>query len=1038
MLEKIIRFSVYKKTFILILVGILVVVGFIELRKLPIDAVPDITNNQVQVITQAPAYSAPDVERWVTFPIEQSLANIPGIVELRSFSRFGLSLITVVFTDNTNIYWARQQIAERLTTVAASIPKEVGQPELGPVSTGLGEIYQYTIRPKKGFEHVFTPTELRTIQDWVVRKQLLGVQGVAEVSSFGGNLKQYEIAVDPTRLAGFGVSIADIADAVEKNNGNTGGAYLEKTETVQYIRTDGLVKTIEDIQNIPVPTKDGASIPLRELATIKEGKATRYGALYQTEVGEVAGGIVMMLKGENSNEVITRVKQKFEEIKKTLPVGVQIDPFLDRSKMVNGAIRTVSKNLMEGALIVIFILVLFLGNLRAGLIVSSVIPLSLLFAVILMNLFGVSGNLMSLGALDFGLIVDGAVIVVEAALHELHKNKIFAGIIHKSDSVKQTVIHSSNKIISSTVYGQLFILLVYIPILTLQGIEGKMFLPMAQTVLFALLGAFLLSITYVPMMSAWVLQKEKKSQKASISDKMMKVITHYYRRFLAFSMRRYKWVLATTTLVFLLSLYWVTHLGAEFVPELEEGDFAVDTRVISGSNLKTTLDYTAKASELLKAKFPEVEKVVVKIGSGEVPTDPMPMEASDMMVILKDKSTWTTTDNFRDLADTMQAALKAIPGITSNFQFPVQMRFNELMTGAKQDVVCKIFGDNLDSLIQAGNRLAKIVERTKGTKDVYLEPIEGVKQLVIRFDRNKLAAFGVNIDQANSTVNAALAGKKVGVFYQEGRKFDIVVRWDRSQQITEESIRNLPIPRISGDFVALYAIADVESIATPNQIQRENAQRRISVSFNVAGKDVEQIVQDIQKESEKSLHLPDGYYLTFGGSFQNLVHAKQRLSIVVPIVLMAIFLLLYALFRSVKDSLLIYSAIPLSSIGGILLLHARDMPLSISAGVGFIVLFGISVLNGIVLISEFNRLMKNGMKSYPEIIFAGCRTRLRPVLMTALVASLGFLPMALSTGMGSEVQRPLATVVIGGLLLSTLLTLIVLPILFLITRKKKK
>ncbi len=1036
MLTKIINFSVRNKLIIGLFVVALIGYGIYQATKLPIDAVPDITNNQVQVITVAPSFGATDIERLITFPIEQANSNISGMKEIRSFSRFGLSLVTIVFDDDIDIYWARQQVAERLQEVQNQIPKGIGSPKLGPVSTGLGEIYQYVVKPKKGYEQKFDATELRTIQDWVVRRQLLGVEGVAEVSSFGGKLKQYEIAVNPNKLNAFGITINDVFAAIESNNENTGGAYIEKGATVLYIRSEGLIGTIADIENIAIATKN-SEVPLfiKDVAEVKIGHATRYGAMCYNDQGEVSGAVVMMLKGANSSDVIKKVKERVAQIQKTLPEGVEIEAFLDRTKMVNNAIGTVEKNLLEGALIVLFVLIVFLGNFRAGLLVASVIPLAMLFAICMMNAFGVGGNLMSLGALDFGLIVDGAVIIVEAVMHQLAHNKKFKkNALLENAEMDREVSNAASKMMNTAVFGQIIILIVYLPIFTLQGIEGKMFKPMAQTVAFALLGAFILSLTYVPMMSAFFLSK-KTNPKRNASDRLMHRIEKFYQYYLIKALRFPKQIFISIVLLFCIATIILSTLGGEFIPALEEGDFAVDTRVLTGSNLNTTIASTQQAAHILKSRFPEVQKIVTKIGSGEVPTDPMPMEASDMMVILKDKSEWTSAKTYDELSEKMSKALEDVPGITAGFQFPVQMRFNELMTGARQDVVCKIFGENLDSLATVADKLGKIINTIPGTENLYVEPITGMPQIVIAYNRPLIAQYHLSIADINKVVNTALAGQTTGLIFEQEKRFDLVVRLDATQRKSLEDVESLLIATPSGLQIPLSQLANVGIKNGPNQIQREDAKRRIVVGFNIKDRDVQSIVNELQQKVDKKLKFPTGYYVTYGGSFENLEKAKNRLLIAVPVSLFLIFLLLFFAFKSVKQGLLIYSAIPLSAIGGVLLLAARGMPFSISAGVGFIALFGVAVLNGIVLIAEFNRLKNEGMKNVSNIVVTGTRLRLRPVLMTAVVASLGFLPMALSNGAGAEVQRPLATVVIGGLLTATLLTLFVLPLLYIAFEK---
>ena len=1036
MLNKIIGFSVKNKLIIGLFVLSLIGWGTYEVTKLPVDALPDITDNQVQIITVSPALGAPDIERLITFPIEQACSSISGLKQIRSFSRFGLSLVTIVFNEETDVYWARQQISERLQQVQQEIPQGIGAPQMAPVTTGLGEIYQYVVRPLKGYEGKYDETELRTIQDWIVRRQLLGTAGVAEVSSFGGKLKQYEIAVKQQQLKSHGLTITDIFDALEKNNENTGGAYIEKGPTVLYIRSEGLTTSPEDIGKIVVKKLDnGMSVLIRDVAKVKYGSAIRYGAMTYNDQGEVAGAVVMMLKGENSSVVVKRVKEKITEIQKMLPKGVVIEPFLDRTKMVNNAIETVQTNLLEGALIVIFVLVFFLGNLRAGLIVSSVIPLSMLFAIILMNKFGVGGNLMSLGAIDFGLIVDGSVIVVEAILHRFSHSKHFRKLNNINQEQMDTeVSKSTGSMIKSAAFSQIIILIVYLPILSLEGIEGKMFKPMAFTIAFAILGAFILSITYVPMMCALFLNK-KIQHRQNLTDRLIIWLERKYQPLLSFLLSVPKIVLTATITLFATSVYVMSTLGGEFIPQLEEGDFAVETRLLTGSNLNNTIETTQKASKILIDEFPEVQKVVTKIGSAEVPTDPMPFEAGDMMVILKEKKEWTSAKSFPELSEKMTKALEAVPGITVGFQFPVQMRFNELMTGARQDVVCKIFGEDLDSLASYAERLGNIIATVNGAVNVYKEQVTGMPQIVVKFDRDAMARHGLNVTDLNRVINTAFAGQTAGQVYEGEKRFDMVVRLDEDLRKNLSDIRNLMVTNSFGTQIPLYSVAQIEEVEGVNQIQREDTKRRIIVGFNVKDRDVQSIVQELQDKAGQKLNLSKGYTIAYGGSFENMTAAKSRLSIVVPIALLLIFLLLYFAFNSVKQGLLIYTAIPLSATGGIFALWIRDLPFSISAGVGFIALFGVAVLNGILLVTEFNRLKKEGWTDVKRIVIHATKSKLRAVLMTALVPSLGFIPMAISTGAGGDVQKPLATVVIGGLIVSTLLTLFVLPMLYIIFEK---
>ena len=1046
MLNAIIHFSIHNKLIIGLFTLALVGWGGWSVTQLPIDAVPDITNNQVQVITSSPSLAAEDIERLVTFPIEVSLSNIPGITELRSFSRFGLSIVTVVFTDATDVYWARQQIAERLQNVASQIPPGVGTPIMAPVTTGLGEIFQYTVTPKKGYENRYSLTDLRTIQDWTIRRGLLGTPGVADVSGFGGLLKQYEVAVDPDRLRSVGITINDLFTALQQNNQNTGGAYIDKKPNAYFIRSNGLIQSPDDIANIVIRQNDRQlPIYIRDVAQVRIGSAVRYGAVTRNGQGETVGAVVMMIKGENSSAVIKRVKTKIAEIQKTLPEGVAIVPFLDRTKMVNSAIGTVERNLLEGAVIVIFVLVLLLGNFRAGFVVASVIPLALLFAIAMMNLFGVSGNLMSLGAIDFGLIVDGAVIIVEATLHHLKERKSERVKERNADSQEFTlspsemddeVYGAASRIRSSAAFGEIIILIVYLPILALSGIEGKMFRPMALTVAFAILGAFILSLTYVPMISALMLDK-KVIHKESFSDKLMKRIQRVYEPLLLWSLRHRLIILVSAVGLLGITVFLFSRMGGEFIPQLDEGDFAVDTRTLTGSSLSETVDATLKAERILLKQFPEVEQVVAKIGSGEIPTDPMAIEAADQMVILKPRDQWTSATTRDELAGKMAEALSVIPGVTFGFQQPVQMRFNELMTGARQDVALKIYGDDLSKLEQLAGRVGSLVRTIDGAKDLYVEQVAGLAQISIKLDRGQIARFGLNVADVNRTINTAFAGQSAGLVFEGEKRYDLVVRLASDKRQSIDDVRNLYVATPKNEQIPLSQIAEVTMEQAPNQIQRDNTHRRITLGFNVRGRDVESIVAELQQKVDRQIKFPAGYSITYGGQFENLVDAKKRLSIAVPIALGLIFALLFFTFGSVRQSLLIFMAIPLAAIGGVFALLLRDMPFSISAGVGFIALFGVSVLNGIVLIAEFNHLRhEEGLTDLTEIIRRGAEIRLRPVIMTALVASFGFIPMAVSNSAGAEVQKPLATVVIGGLLTATLLTLIILPILYSLFEKK--
>ncbi|HEY9005358.1 MAG TPA: CusA/CzcA family heavy metal efflux RND transporter [Ohtaekwangia sp.] len=1029
MLHSIIQFSIRNKLIIGLFIVALICWGAYSVTKLPIDAVPDITNNQVQLITVAPSQSALDIERLVSFPVEQTMATIPGIVEIRSISRFGLSVVTIVFTDETDVYWARQQVSERLTEAKKQIPLGVGTPELAPITTGLGEIYQYQLKVKPGYEGKYTPMELRTIQDWIVRRQLLGTKGLADVSSFGGLVKQYEISLSPEKLRSLNLSIQDVFAALEGNNQNTGGAYIEKNNSAYFIRSEGLITSAEDIGSIIVRTShSGTPLLIRDVGTVNLGHAIRYGAMTENGKGETVGAVVMMLKGDNSSEVIKRVKERIAVIEKTLPEGITIAPFLDRTKLVNNAIDTVTKNLAEGALIVIFVLVLLLGNLRAGLVVASVIPLAMLFAIIMMNLFGVSGNLMSLGAIDFGLIVDGAVIIVEATLHHITLST-GPGRLTQVQMDKE-VNDSAGKMMNAAAFGQIIILIVYLPILSLAGIEGKMFRPMAETVIFAIIGAFILSLTYVPVASALFLSKSVTHTK-NISDRIIDWLHTIYAPALQWSLKHRKPIVGAAVTLLAISIFIFTLLGGEFLPELDEGDFAVETRLVTGSSLTATIEVTERAEKVLLQNFPEVEKVISKIGSGEIPTDPMPVEAADLMVVMKDKSEWTSASTKDDMIHKMEEALRQqVPGVWFGFQHPIQMRFNELMTGARQDVVVKIYGEDLDQLTRYAQKLGRLVKSIEGTESLFIENMTGLPQIIVRMKREQLARFNLSVRQVNEVINAAMAGQSAGLVFEGEKRFDLVVRMGIQNRQSIEDVQNLTIPSPDGLQIPLSQVADVTLEVGPNQIQRDDAKRRIVIGFNTRGRDVESIVDELKQKIDAGINFDPGYYVTYGGTFQNLQEARARLVIAVPVALILIFILLYFTFGSVHQGLLIYTAIPLSAIGGVLALWLRGMPFSISAGVGFIALFGVAVLNGIVLIAEFNRLKKEGSYTLHEIIMKATAVRLRPVIMTATVASLGFLPMALSQGSGAEVQKPLATVVIGGLATATLLTLIVLPVLY--------
>jgi len=1031
MIEYIISFSIKNKFIVGLFVMALIGWGTYSLTKLPIDAIPDITNNQVQVISLAPSLAVQEVESFITSPIEIAVANIPNIIELRSISRLGLSVITVVFKDGVDVYWARQQLSERLKEAEEAIPAGLAKIELAPISSGLGEIYQYRLAVEKGFEKKYTPMELRTIQDWVVRREMLGTSGIADINSYGGFVKQYEVAVNPERLRGMNLTLTDIFEALERNNENTGSAYLDKKPTAFFIRGIGLVKSLEDIEKIVVKNNpSGIPVLIRDVATVQYGSATRYGA-FVVDTTEAVGGVVMMLKGANAHEVIENVELRIQSIQKSLPKGVTIEPFLNRSDLVSRAIGTVSKNLIEGALIVIFILVLLLGNMRAGLIVASVIPLSMLFAISLMNLFGVSGNLMSLGAIDFGLIVDGAVIIVESVVHRITMSKHHhQGVTRLSQQqMDENVFESAKSMMSSATFGQIIILIVYLPIMALIGIEGKMFRPMAQVVAFALLGAALLSLTYVPMVSALFLSK-KTEHKRNFSDKLMDWFHRAFNPIISFALSRKLLVSVSAIVLFLFSLFMFTRLGGEFIPQLEEGDLAAGVITLQGGSLTNTVEQVEKANKILLENFPEIKHTVCKIGAGEIPTDPTPMETGDYIITLKPKSEWTSAKTREELVAKMEESLIPLAGVKFEFQQPIQMRFNELMTGSKQDIAIKIFGDNLNILSQKASNIEKIIQIVNGVEDINVEKVTGLAQVQVEYNRDRLAQYGLSVEEANRTLRAAFAGSQAGVVFDEEKRFGLVVRLDKDYRKNLDDVKNLSVSLPNGGQIPFDQIANIEIKSGPAQVSRENTKRRITIGFNVRNRDVQSVINEVAKQIDIKIQLPTGYYVTYGGQFQNLQAAKARLAIAVPVALLLIFVLLFFTFHSVKQTLLIYTAVPMSAIGGVFALWLRDMNFSISAGVGFIALFGVAVLNGIVLIAEFNRLEKEGITDITERIKKGLHTRLRPVITTAAVASLGFLPMALSTSAGAEVQKPLATVVIGGLITATFLTLVILPVFY--------
>ena len=1063
MFQKLITYSIRHKLVIGVLSIALAIWGVWSLIHLPFDSTPDITDNQVQVITQAPSLGAQEVEQYVTTPVEMALANIPRIQERRSISRSGLSVITLVFDDAADIYWARSQVSQVVEQLEKELPKNT-ETEMGPIATGLGEIYHYTIRAKEGYEHQYSLTQLRTMQDWIVRKQLSGTPGVAEVSGWGGYVKQYEVAINTDQLNASGVSVNEVFEALQRNNANTGGSYIEQNSNQYYIRGIGVVKNLEDVANITVKTVDGTPVKVGDVAKVQLGHATRFGAVTRNGEGEVVAGIAIMLKGENFQEVIKNVKERISQIQKSLPEGVVIEPFIDRTNLVDRVEGTIARNLIEGGLIVIFVLVIFLGNWRAGLVVASVIPLSMLFAFGMMKTFGIDGNLMSLGAIDFGMIVDSAVIIVEAVVTHINTGhfsqpEVRAAYLAQCQNggaaipfaltqkqMDEEVHFSASRIRQSAAFGEIIIMIVYIPLMTLVGIEGKMFRPMALTVFFAILGAFILSLTYVPMASSLMLSRKVHTRK-TFSDRVIEKLQAWYRPVLDWVLARNKDVITGAVALFCVSIVGFKFLGGEFIPSLEEGDFAVEMSMSQGTSLSQMVESCTKAEKLLKKEYPEIKQVVSRIGSAEIPTDPMPVERADIMIALKPKAEWTSAKTTPELMEKMEETLSAIPGLEAEISQPIQMRNNELLTGIKQDVAIKIFGDDLDVLTQQAGKVKRMIEDVPGVSGIFVEEVAGLPQIQVKYNHEKMAAYGVSVDDISEILETTFAGAVAGSLYEGDKKFDIVLRMDPSQR-NVESLEQLSIPLKDGTDIPLSQVADIDYSPAPAQVSHEDGARRIYVGFNVKGRDVQSTVEDIQEILDEKLKLPDGYYYNYGGEFENLQSATNRLMVVIPIALVIILLLLYATVKNVRESLFVFSAIPLAAIGGVWALWLRDMPFSISAGVGFIALFGVAVLNGIVLIGQMNQMQreeKTADKLSASIgvtelihhrIIESCMVRLRPVLMTALVASMGFLPMALSQGDGAEVQRPLATVVIGGLITSTLLTLLVLPAIYKTFTKK--
>lgn len=1029
MFQSIVRFAVTKKLFVGLTTLFLLAGGIYSMMTLPVDAVPDITNNQVQIVTVSPTLAPQEVEQLITFPIEVAMSNIMNVQEIRSVSRFGLSVVTVVFKESVPILDARQLINEQIQTVAGEIPPELGTPEMMPITTGLGEIYQYTLDVEPGYEKRYDAMELRTIQDWIVKRQLSGIPGIVEINSFGGYLKQYEVAVDPDALYSLNITIGDVFEALSRNNENTGGSYIEKVNRAYYIRSEGMISSLDDIRRIVVANRGGIPIHVSDVGTVKFGSAKRFGAMTRDGKGECVGGIAMMLKGANANVVTRELESRVEKIQKMLPEGVTINPYLNRSELVNRNISTVIRNLIEGAIIVFIVLMLFLGNVRAGLIVASVIPLAMLFAFILMRIFGVSANLMSLGAIDFGIVVDGSIVIVEGILAHLFVRQNLGRTLSRREMDEQIIAGAGNVVRSAT-FAVIIILIVFFPILTLTGIEGKYFTPMAKTLVFCIIGALLLSLTYVPMMSSLVLRR-RISDRPTFADRFFAWLNRIYQRCLAFCLR-FSWgTVAVAVAAFIGSLMLFTRLGAEFIPTLDEGDFAMQMTLPAGSSLTRSIAVSEQAEKILMENFPEIKHVVAKIGTAEVPTDPMAVEDADVMIVMKPFEEWTSASSRAELVEKMKAALDTIPDVEFNFSQPIQLRFNELMTGAKADIAIKLYGEDMAELYDKAREAARYVEQVPGASDVLVEQAMGLPQLVVKYNRAKIARYGINIEELNSIIRSAYAGETAGTVFENERRFDLVVRLDQ-RKVADLNLDRLFIRTSEGIQIPVSEVATIDLVNGPLQINRDATKRRVVIGVNVRDADIQQVVEGIRRTLEQHVTLKPGYYFEYGGQFENLQNAIRTLLVVIPVALMLILLLLFFAFKSVTYSLVVFSTVPLSIIGGILALWLRGLPFSISAGVGFIALFGVAVLNGILMINHFNALRESTTHrlSTGRVIARGTQHLLRPVFLTGLVASLGFVPMAVATSAGAEVQRPLATVVIGGLFVSTLLTLFVVPVFY--------
>lgn len=1029
MFKAIVHFSIQKKLFVGLTTLFLLLGGIYAMMTLPIDAVPDITNNQVQIVTVSPTLAPQEVEQLITMPIEIAMSNIMNVEEIRSVSRFGLSLVTVVFKESVPTLDARQLINEQIQTVAGEIPTELGTPELMPITTGLGEIYQYVLSVEPGYEEKYDAMELRTIQDWIVKRQLSGIPGIVEINSFGGYLKQYEVAVDPDALYSLNITIGEVFEALNRNNQNTGGSYIEKINKAYYIRSEGMIGKIKDIERIVITNRGGIPIHISDVGSVRFGSAKRFGAMTKDGEGECVGGIAMMLKGANANVVTKELEARVERVQKMLPEGVRVEPYLNRSELVDRNISTVIRNLIEGALIVFIVLIIFLGNVRAGLIVASVIPLAMLFAFILMRVFGVSANLMSLGAIDFGIVVDGSIVILEGILAHIYSRRLMGRTL-SAEEMDREVEAGAGHVARSATFAVLIILIVFFPLLTLTGIEGKYFTPMAKTLVFCIIGALILSLTYVPMMASLFL-KRTISSKPTFADRFFGKLNGVYRRTLHFCLRHIWGTIACSFAALAVSLFLFTRLGAEFIPTLDEGDFAMQMTLPAGSSLTHSIELSKQAEETLMKNFPEIKHVVAKIGTAEVPTDPMAVEDADIMIVMKPFKEWTSASSRAEMVEKMKASLEPITGAEFNFSQPIQLRFNELMTGAKADIAIKLYGEDMAELYKKAKEASLFVEQVPGAADVIVEQAMGLPQLVVHYDRAKIARYGMNIEELNTIIRTAYAGEAAGVVFENERRFDLVLRLD-NDKVADLNLDKLFVRTAEGIQIPVSEVATIELVNGPLQINRDATKRHIVIGVNVRDADIQKVVRTIQETLDKHIKLEPGYYFEYGGQFENLQNAIDTLTIVIPVALSLILLLLFFAFKSVTYSLVVFSTVPLSLIGGILALWLRGLPFSISAGVGFIALFGVAVLNGILMINHFNNLRKQTkyQMTTNRILAKGCPHLLRPVFLTGLVASLGFVPMAIAKSAGAEVQRPLATVVIGGLIVSTILTLIIIPVFY--------